>query len=433
MTESQKRAVTIFTIIISLLPCFFLLQFPRSGSLQLVALYAAAAIGYMGVTLLLWMYMLGTRAVSTLVFRDLAPMLSIHKWLGKYATPLIFIHPILITFSRSEVWFFSLIPQVSTGSGRHILLGQIAAGLLALTWFVSAYLRERIGFRPWKYLHYLAYICVPFALLHALDFGSQEQSHILVRAYLYLLIFTFLIFTILRLRSLLNLDRLQYTVVSNVELTDIDHQIVVRPVGNHLASSRNGQYVYIKLGYISEDHPFSVTHHDETTHDITLTYRTAGMYTKELAKLQPGSQVFMAGPYGTFTDELTEDHAQPVIYLVGGIGITPFVDRIIKDAGKRDQWLFHANRNSKTAVLSQTLRETLGSRWVGIFGDATDQTGNNIEQGFLSAALLTKYVSHPQQYHYYICGPVPMMDAARRELATLGIDPSAIHSEKFGW
>jgi hypothetical protein len=56
----------------------------------------------MGIVLLLWMYILGTKSVMGLVFRDLAPVLKIHKWIGKYGTLAIFLHPVLITFSYGD-------------------------------------------------------------------------------------------------------------------------------------------------------------------------------------------------------------------------------------------------------------------------------------------------------------------------------------------
>jgi predicted ferric reductase len=431
MDESKKRAVTIFTIVLSLVPIPFIVHYPNGGSLRIVSLYAAAVVGYMGVVFMLWMYMLGTRSVSTFIFKDIAPILSIHKWLGKYATPMIFAHPILITYSRGEAWFYSLIPQFATKSERHILLGQIAILLLLITWFVSAYLRERIGFRPWKYIHYLAYICVPFALLHIPDLGSQEQTFPLVKFYYFLLVLVFMIFSILRLRSLFNLDRKEYVISSNSQLTDIDRQLIVRPRASSLMPPRMGQYVYIKLGYISEDHPFSVTWYDKDTGSITLTYRSAGMYTKELAKLLEGAVVYMKGPFGTFTHEIGAEI--PVVYIAGGIGVTPFISRILNESNKREQWMFLANRTKATAVLSTTLKTVLHDRHIAFYNQEKNELGPNEEKGYINADGLRKYLTDPLKYHYYICGPVPMMVAVRKELASLGVQEDAIFTERFGW
>jgi predicted ferric reductase len=116
------------------------------------------------------------------VFQDLAPVLKIHKWLGKYGLIAIFLHPILITISYGESWLYSFIPQLSTVAERHIMLGQIPFWLLLIVWLTSAIVRDRIAFRPWRYIHWLAYICVTFALLHVPDLGSQESTVTAVKA-----------------------------------------------------------------------------------------------------------------------------------------------------------------------------------------------------------------------------------------------------------
>ncbi len=435
MTERTKRTVTIFTIAMSLLPSILIIPFPEAVSAKSISLYLSAIVGYMGITLLLWMYMLGTKAVTALIFTDLAPVLQIHKWLGKYGTIAIFLHPILITYSYGESWLYSIIPLTGTVTQRHILLGQIAFWVMAFTWLVSAYLRGRIAFRPWKYLHYLAYVCIPFALLHVPDLGSQEMAHIVVKAYLFMLGLVFVAFSILRVRSLLNLDRYLYTVSHHLQLTAANDFILkLTPRGSkRLQPPRRGQYVYIKIGYISEDHPFSVTQYDPRTGEITLAYRLAGMYTKELAKLKEGATTYLSGPFGSFTEDLAETDTTPVVYLAGGIGITPFVDRILSENNRREQWLFAANRSPETAVLVPQLRNYLGERCVNIYSTAQTPLGPGEEAGYLSPDILLKYLNDPRKYRYYLCGPPMMMNATRKVLAQLGVPSEAVLSENFGW
>lgn len=433
MTEYQKRMILIAAIITSLVPAILLMKFPTLVSFGTVALYISAILGYMGIVLLLWMYILGTKSVFGLIFQDLASVLSIHKWLGKYAPLLIFLHPIFVTIGYGEQWFYSILPQAGTLVQRHVLLGQISIWLLAGTWLISAYIRGRMSWRIWKYIHFLAYICVPFALLHVPDLGSQEHGSTLVKAYLFTLGLTFVAFFAIRLRSLLNFEKAQYTVMRHIQLTDLDHMVQLHPIQPLGRVPRRGQYVYIKLGFLSEDHPFSITQYDEKTGDITLAYRIAGMYTKEVQKLLEGSIVLLSGPYGKFTDELAHDDTQPVVYIAGGIGITPFVDRIVRESEAREQWLFAANRNRSLAVLYEPLKKRLGDRAVAIYNQQDGIPLANEESGYITADLLTKYLGDLHRYHYYICGPSPMMHAVRRALADMGISESSIRSEKFGW
>lgn len=433
MSEKSKRIGLIAAVCASILPPIGLTKFPEMVSAQSVALWVSAILGYSGIVLLLWMYLLGTKSVTALIFSDLAPVLKIHKWLGKYGTIGILLHPGLVTFGYGESLLLSVIPRIGTLAERHILLGQIAFWVLVVTWAMSAFLRSKIAFRPWKYLHYLAYICIPFALLHIPNLGSNFEAHVAVKAYFISLVVVWSVFVLLRLRSLLNIDRTRYTVTQHAPLTDGDFILRLAPNDPKFLRPNRGQYVYLKLGYISEDHPFSVTQFNPETGELTVAYRVFGMYTKVLQRVKEGTRVFLSGPYGSFMSDLSESDTRPVVYLAGGIGVTPFVDRIMNEAGVREQWLFAANRNRATAVLVPPLKEQLGDRCISVYNQQTEPLAPGEESGFISAEVLTRYLGEPTRYTYYLCGPPPMMKALTKTVTDLGVPAGNIHSETFGW
>ncbi|MFZ1258141.1 MAG: ferric reductase-like transmembrane domain-containing protein [Candidatus Saccharimonas sp.] len=433
MSEITKRRLLIIILATSLLPCLLLLRFPELVTPHSVGLWGSAVLGYMGIVLLLWMYILGAKAVMGKVFYDLAPVLRIHKALGKYGTLLIFAHPLLVTYSYGEQLFYSVIPNISTQASRHILLGQIAIWLLAIVWVTSALIRKRLSWRAWRYLHWLAYIAIPFALLHVPDLGSQTQAHRIVKGYLFLLMLTFAVVSAVRLLSIFNIDRTRYRIKTVVQLTSLDTLLTLMPAANGRLKPRLGQYVYIKLGMLSEDHPFSVVHSDQNTGEIWLAFRHAGMYTQQLEQLGVGQTVYLSGPYGSFTSSLADTDTAPVVYIAGGIGITPFVDRILMDAGAREQWLFDANRTRELAVLYQPLKEMLGDRAIAIYNQPSDTLQPGEEPGVISAEILSRYLIDPTRYRYFICGPPPMMTAVSQLLQSLEVPKKNIEIEKFGW
>lgn len=430
MQESTKRHILIATIILSLLPAILLPRLPSIVSVSSVSLYVSAIFGYIGVVLLLWMYIIGAKGLFGMFFSDLAPVLRIHKWIGKYGTLAVFIHPLLVTFSYGESLLYSFIPLTNTWTERHILLGQIAFWLLLFIWFISALVRDRISWRVWRYLHMLAYICVPFVLLHIPDLGSQQRAHALVNAYFMMLVATFVSITIIRLVSLLNLDRAKYRITQHTQLTDIDYLIQLEPIGTRRLAPRFGQYVYIKLGLMSEDHPFSVTQYNPTTGAITLTYRIAGMYTEQMSTRSRGDVVLLSGPYGTFMHDIA-DSTMPTVYLAGGIGITPFVGPIIQDGA--DQWLFSANRTRDLQLFDTPLKASLGGRAISVLSRETGSPKPQEEMGYITADMLRKYLGDLTEYRYYLCGPPIMMKSMRAMLDVAGVPATHIHSEEFGW
>ena len=432
MQESTKRRILIGLIVLSLVPAIFLPHFPLLVSAKSVSLYASAIFGYIGIVLLLWMYILGAKGIMGHAFTDLAPVLRIHKWLGKYGTLAIFIHPILITYSYGESLLYSFIPLIGTWAERHILLGQVSFWILLGIWILSALIRDRMKWRTWKYLHYLGYICVPFVLLHIPDLGSQQRTYPLINGYLMMLVATFVIISIIRIVSLFNLDRTRYRVERHVKLTDIDYMIRLVPSGPHWLSPNIGQYVYVKLGFLSEDHPFSVTQYDAVSGAITVTYRLSGMYTEELSKVLTGGEVLLSGPYGEFMRDI-EDKKAPIVYLAGGIGVTPFVKPILERSKTHEQWLFTANRTRNLAVLSRPLKDTLGQRAISVYSREEQPLVGGEERGYITADILRKYLGDLSKYQFYLCGPQGMMDSTHEMLANAGVSPDRVMSEEFGW
>lgn len=433
MNEQTKRVLLVGTLIVSLAPAFFLIAWPSILTASSLSLWVADTLGYVGIVLLLWAYVLGAKSVMGLVFKDLAPVLSIHKWLGKYGVLVIFLHPLLVTFSFGESLLYSFIPAIGTLYERHVTLGRISFWMLILTWVISALLRDRMAFRPWKYLHYLAYICVPFALLHVPNVGSHYMSSTAVKTYFFTLIVVYIAVTVLRLRGFLNLDKLVYTVISHTKLNDTDYVLNLKPVDKVHITPKRGQYVYVKLGLISEDHPFSVLQYDPVTHNLAVGYRVFGDYTSMVSKLTVGKTVHIGGPYGSFMTNYASDK-RPTVFLAGGIGITPFVDQIIANDGKKEQWLFAANRTKKTAVLVPEVAPYLKNRLVPIYSQETSPLQPGEESGYITAEILQKYLGNDlSKYSFYLCGPQGMMISARKLLIASGVQSSQIENETFGW
>lgn len=430
MKEIIKHRLLVGTIILSLVPAALLMNIPSAFEYQAVAMWLSAVFGYWGIVLLLWMYVLGAKSVMSMVFKDLASVLSIHKWLGKYGSAAILLHPLLIVLGYGESLLYIVLPELGMEFGRHVTLGRLAFLLVLITWFLSYFFRKKLGFRPWKYIHYLAYICVPFVLLHVPDIGSNIISSASVWAYFWLLVIVFILFSWLRLRGFLNLDKCRYDIVGVDQLTSIDYKIRLKPASGAIRPPKRGQYVYLKLGIISEDHPFSVVGYDEMTKEISIAYRLLGSFTKELAKLSVGHDVWVGGPYGSFMSDLSTDSNQPSVYISGGIGITPFVERMARENGAREQWLFACNRTHEVAVFVDWLRDIASNRVVSIL---SDDPNTRDEQGYFSAEILQRYLTNPQKYHYYFCGPPAMKEPVYAELAKLGIPENQIESEKFGW
>ncbi len=428
MHESTKIKLIWPIIILTCLPILGIIHPPAAPTLKATALYLSEITGYVGVMFLLWMYILGAKSAMGVVFKDLASVLTIHKALGKWGSLAFLYHPLLITYSYGESILYSVIPNVSTQFESNVTLGRVSFMIIFVIWVTSVFLREKLRFRPWKYIHYLAYISLPFALLHVPNIGSQFIDWPFVRVYYIAIVAVFGIFTLFRLASWLNLDRKTYTIVGHQRLTPEDLVLTLKP--NKLpVAPQIGQYVYLKVGYISEDHPFTVTYYDAGTGELTLAYRVYGGFTKYLSRLTKGVKVSIAGPYGTFMKEFQP--GRPVVYIAAGIGITPFVQRIVDDQKNPNQWLFVSNRTHASAVLVGNIRQYIGSRCVQIY--SREPAGPGEESGHISKEIISRHLASPESYSYYICGSKEFMEESTKILKELAIPAKNIYSEKFSW
>jgi predicted ferric reductase len=434
MKETNKRRLLVGFIIVSAVPAVLLVRYPSLVNAKTITLYLSAIVGYLGIVSLLWSYILGAKSVMGTVFRDLAPVISIHKWLGKYGTLAVFIHPLLVMYSYGENLLYLIVPQLGSEFNEHVTLGRIAFLVCVFIWITSAIIRDRMSFRYWRYLHMLGYIALPFAFLHVPDVGSHFMNSTAIKLYLYVIIITFFVFALLRLRGFLNVSASRYRVASQQRLVDDDPEIYaveLMPDEEWLVSNP-GQYIYLKFDSIlSEAHPFSVLDYSRETGRITVAYRTFGRFTKQMSELQPGETLLLTGPYGEFMSEMAETPDEPTVFIAGGIGVTPMIQHITSKPD-RDHWLFYANRTKKSAMIVPGLRKLMGDRLVTIFS-REPYPGTGDERGHFSADMLQKYLADPQKYRYYICGSDAMMQSTVDELRGLGIKSSRIYAEAFSW
>lgn len=130
-----------------------------------------------------------------------------------------------------------------------------------------------------------------------------------------------------------------------------------------------------------------------------------------------------AGDAITFTtpkNSFPLDTSAPAVLLAGGIGITPMISmaNALKAQNQKVQLIFAGRSEDEMAYLTE-LGEMLGDNLHLHFDD---------QAGLIDLkSLITKL----GDAHLYVCGPRPMIDAARAQAETAGIAPEHVHFELF--
>jgi len=97
------------------------------------------------------------------------PLFRIHNWTGYAAMCVATTHPLILLFVDSKVGKFTigdlLLPIHSPFQTTYNILGAVTFYSFALV-VVTSYFRPKLGYRPWKKLHYVAYFAAAMMFVH---------------------------------------------------------------------------------------------------------------------------------------------------------------------------------------------------------------------------------------------------------------------------
>lgn len=140
---------------------------------------------------------------------------------------------------------------------------------------------------------------------------------------------------------------------------------------------------------------------------------------KWMHALAAGDRVRAQGPQNDFALDSSD---APALLLAGGIGVTPLISMATALARAGRDWrMFYAARSAEAAAYADLLAERHGGR-IALHRD-------DLAGGPLPVAALVSGIAPGT--HVYVCGPRPMIEAARHAAEAAGLAPDHIHSELF--
>jgi ring-1,2-phenylacetyl-CoA epoxidase subunit PaaE len=154
-----------------------------------------------------------------------------------------------------------------------------------------------------------------------------------------------------------------------------------------------------------------------------------------------GDVLHALGPSGVFTVTPDSSVSRHLLLVAGGSGITPIAsiaESVLATEPRSKVTLVFGNRRLDDVIFRarlMTLQARHGERFVvdHVLQDPpAEWTG---ARGLLDAATqrerFTTLGVDLERAEVFVCGPTPMMDAARDALSALGVDPSRVHEERF--
>jgi nitric oxide dioxygenase len=192
---------------------------------------------------------------------------------------------------------------------------------------------------------------------------------------------------------------------------------------------------------VRQPRQFSLTRADDGQHRQISVKRVRGdgkpdgeVSTLMCDTLQVGDVVTMSLPYG---DVVLDDSGRPVVFASAGIGITPMAGMLshLAAAGSGlEIMVLHADEHEGTVALRrQVVSDVLALPNASLHvwyanGTASHEPVDGVHAGLMNLADVTL----PDNAWYYLCGPIPFMQAVRSALIERGVPPADIQYEVFG-
>jgi ferredoxin-NADP reductase len=175
--------------------------------------------------------------------------------------------------------------------------------------------------------------------------------------------------------------------------------------------------------------------HEDTLMIATRLRDTA--FKRVLKTMSIGGAVTIEGPSGDLT--LPGDSARPIVFLAGGIGITPFRSMLVEAAGEKlphRLFLFYSNRRPEDAPFLAELRalakENQRFTLIATMSEmASSQRPWKGETGLIDQAMLSRHLKDTVSPIYYVAGPPDMVQALSGMLKKQSIPDQDIHAEEF--
>lgn len=203
---------------------------------------------------------------------------------------------------------------------------------------------------------------------------------------------------------------------------------------------KSGQYFFItlpKLIYPDERgarRHFSIINSPNEKGILSMATRmTDSGFKKTLSKLPVGTEVEVGPIAGVFV--LPENFNRPLVFISGGIGITPFISMlryVSEEKLPANITLIYSNRNQASTAFLKELQEL--SKTIPNFKLVLTMTEDNVwsgEKREVDARLIKDYTASLQNPFFCVVGPPSMTEAVVGELKKIGTVDENIKIEKF--
>jgi predicted ferric reductase len=389
--------------------------------------------GFVGAYLLLVMVLLVGRIPWLERAVGQGRLVRLHRRIAPWALVIIGVHVVTITLGYAESSRVGALRQLWTFVTSYPWMLAAIAGflLLVMAGVVSVRaIRRRVKYETWWAVHLYTYLGLALAFGHQIATGASFVGHPLTRLY-WIAVWLGTAGVVLVWRVLLPLGRSlrhQLRVVSVLEESPGVFSVVCAGRRVERLAVSGGQFLMWR--FIAKDlwwhaHPFSLSALPHPPY-LRVTVKAVGDQSAAIARLRPGTRVFIEGPYGTFTGRARTSTG---VALIGaGVGVTPLRALLEEFPPSVDVSMVVRTSGSDDFVHGRELVEMVGDRG----GRLQHLPGSRLSVRLDPTSLHT-LVPDISERDVFICGPKGFSRDVARAAAELGVPADRIHQEEFAF
>lgn len=387
--------------------------------------YAGEVIGSNNIVLMACSLFLATRPKwAEKYFGGLDKMYITHRHTGTAALLLIFVHVLTVPISTTGWRLGNYLAVISFAGIVSIVLITLAPRIPFLNRLAGA------DYEDWKKLKRWIGIFFILGFFHSLTVDALDARTAITWTMIFFIIGT-VSYLYTEVFSGIFKKSLPYKVEAVKHPNNSSTEVTLRPKKEPIKKQRAGQFLFVRFPSdkaLNQSHPFTIS--SAPAEDVLrLTIKASGNFTRDLfAKLKEGADAVIEGAYGMF-DYKTGGMKQ--IWIAGGIGVTPFLSFIRDMNGSltHDVDFYYTVRHPEEALFLDEIK-------------AADERNPRLKthirfsatEGSLTIDHILKNTSgNIKDYHVYLCGPLPMIQAFEQKFLALGLPKRQIHFEEFNF
>ena len=197
-----------------------------------------------------------------------------------------------------------------------------------------------------------------------------------------------------------------------------------------------GQYVHLGVPGTDAVRSYSFANPPEETGRYTFYIKVleeGAMSDYVAGPARPGDEMPVTGPFGRF---YLRPPGRPIVMVAGGTGLAPMLsmfDHMLATGATGQPIHLLYGANSPAELFSLEALQDYADRGLGLTTELCVVEGAEGWSGPTGhvTTLLRPEILNSGHCDIYLCGPPPMIDAGTAWLTGAGVDPGAIHSEKF--